>query len=138
PARAVRCASEIADAVHPLGIDVRVGIHTGECEVMESDVAGLAVHVGARVAALAGPGEVLVSSTVKDLVLGSGLEFQPRGATTLKGVPGEWQLFALAAEAPVRVEHERLRTADRVLVGAARRAPRLSRWVAERVSRMSS
>jgi len=138
PARAVRCAAEIAEAVRPLGIEVRAGVHTGECEVTENDVAGLAVHVSARVVALAGPGEVLVSSTVKDLVLGSGLEFQPRGAATLKGVPGEWQLFALASESPVRVEHERLRATDRVLVGAARRAPRFSRWVAERASRTPS
>ena len=96
PARAIRCASAIADAVRPLGIEIRAGLHTGECEVMNGDVGGIAVHIGARVAALAGPGEVLVSSTVKDLVAGSGIEFEDRGTHELKGIPGEWRLFAVA------------------------------------------
>ena len=97
PARAVRCACAIADEVKALGIDVRAGLHTGECEVTdEADYSGLAVHIGARVAALAGPGEVLVSSTVKDLVAGSGLRFSDRGSRSLKGVPGEWRIFAAA------------------------------------------
>ena len=95
PARAVRCADAVAAAVEPLGIDVRVGIHTGECERIGDDVGGIAVHIGARVCALAQAGEVLVSSTVRDLVVGSGLEFEDRGARELRGVPGEWRLFAL-------------------------------------------
>jgi pimeloyl-ACP methyl ester carboxylesterase len=94
PARGVRCARAIADEVRSLGIDIRAGLHTGECEIIGDDVGGIAVHIGARVAALAGAGEVLVSSTVKDLVAGSGLRFGSRGVTPLKGVPGEWQIFA--------------------------------------------
>ncbi len=95
PARAVRCASTISDGVRSLGIEVRAGLHTGECEMMGDKLAGIAVHIGSRVAALARPGEVLVSSTVKDLVAGSGLSFQDRGIQSLKGIPGEWRLFAV-------------------------------------------
>jgi class 3 adenylate cyclase len=95
PARAVRCASAVTEGVRALGLDVRAGLHTGEIELHGDKVSGLAVHIGARVAAAAGPGEVLVSSTVKDLVAGSGLRFQDRGSQALKGVPGEWHLFAL-------------------------------------------
>ena len=95
PARGVRCACAIADEIRPLGIEVRAGLHTGECEMTDDDVGGIAVHIGARVAALAGPGEVLVSSTVKDLVAGSGLRFGDRGSQSLKGVPGEWRIFAV-------------------------------------------
>jgi class 3 adenylate cyclase len=95
PARGVRCACAIADENRPLGIEVRAGLHTGECEMMGDDVGGIAVHIGARVAALAGAGEVLVSSTVKDLVAGSGLRFGDRGSQSLKGVPGEWHLYAV-------------------------------------------
>ena len=94
PARAVRCAKAIAEGVRDLGIDVRSGLHTGECELIDGKIAGIAVHTGSRVAAYAGPGEVLVSSTVKDLVAGSGLEFEDRGVHDLKGVPGEWRLYA--------------------------------------------
>ena len=94
PARAIRCGCAIAESMPELGLDVRVGLHTGECELVDGKVAGIAVHTGARVAALALPGEVLVSSTVKDLVAGSGLVFQDRGAHTLKGIPGQWQLYA--------------------------------------------
>ena len=96
PARAVRCAGAIRDEVRELGLEVRAGVHVGEIEVLPDDIAGLAVHLGARVSALAGPGEILVSSTVKDLVVGSGLEFEDRGSHVLKGVPGEWRLFAVA------------------------------------------
>jgi class 3 adenylate cyclase len=95
PARAVRCACAISDKVRALGLEVRAGLHTGECEVMGDKLGGIAVHIGARVAALAKPGEVLVSTTVKDLVAGSGLSFQDRGAQQLKGVPGDWRLFAV-------------------------------------------
>jgi class 3 adenylate cyclase len=97
PQRAIRCAMAIRDAVHSLGIEVRAGLHTGECEVRGEDIGGIAVHIGARVSALAGPNDVLVSSTLRDLVIGSGLEFDDRGAHTLKGVPGEWHLFAVAS-----------------------------------------
>jgi class 3 adenylate cyclase len=96
PARAIRCAREIVESVRPLGIEVRAGLHTGECEVNDGKVAGIAVSLGARVAAEAGPSEVLVSGTVRDLVAGSGLEFVDRGTRELKGVPGEWRLYAVA------------------------------------------
>jgi class 3 adenylate cyclase len=96
PARAVRCASEIVERVAPLGLEVRTGLHTGECELVGGDVAGMAVHIGARVMAKAEPGEVLTSSTVKDLVVGSELRFEDRGSHELKGVPDAWRLFALA------------------------------------------
>ena len=95
PARAIRCACAITEGVRELGIEVRAGLHTGECEVMDGKVGGIAVHIGARVAAEAEPGEVLVSSTVKDLVAGSGIAFRERGIAQLKGVPGEWRLFAV-------------------------------------------
>ena len=98
PARAIRCGSAIADAVRVLGIAVRVGIHSGECEVIGEKVGGIAVHTGARIAGQAGPGEVLVSSTVRDLVAGSGIPFEDRGRHTLKGVQGEWSLLAVASE----------------------------------------
>jgi class 3 adenylate cyclase len=96
PQRAIRCAVAIRDAVQALDIQVRAGLHTGECEVRGDDIGGIAVHIGARVSALAGPNDVLVSSTLRDLVIGSGLEFDERGAHKLKGVPGEWRLFAVA------------------------------------------
>jgi class 3 adenylate cyclase len=95
PARAIRCACAIVDGVRVLGLEVRAGLHTGECELANGKVAGIAVHTGARVAAHAGPGEVLVSSTVRDLVAGSGLAFEDRGPHELKGIPGEWRLFAV-------------------------------------------
>jgi class 3 adenylate cyclase len=94
PARAVRCACAVGEAVRALGVTVRAGVHTGECEVLGKKLAGIAVHIGARVASVAEPDEVLVSSTVRDLVAGSGLAFADRGRHTLKGVPGDWQLFA--------------------------------------------
>ena len=95
PARAVRCASAIVDDMRSIGIEIRAGLHTGECEEIDDNIGGIAVHIGARVAALAAPGQVLVSSTVKDLVAGSGLKFADRGEHSLKGVPGEWRLYAL-------------------------------------------
>jgi len=97
PQRAIRCAMSIRDAVQALGIEVRAGLHTGECEVRGDDIGGIGVHIGARVSALAGPNDVLVSSTLRDLVIGSGLEFEDRDAHTLKGVPGEWHLFAVSS-----------------------------------------
>ena len=95
PARAIRCAWRIRDGVRSIGVDVRTGLHAGECEVLGAKIGGIAVHIGARVAAHAAPGEVLVSNTVKDLVAGSGIGFESRGIHTLKGVPGEWPLFAV-------------------------------------------
>jgi pimeloyl-ACP methyl ester carboxylesterase len=95
PARGIRCASAVSESAGQLGLEIRAGLHTGECEIMGEDVGGIAVHIGARVAAEAAPGEVLVSSTVKDLVAGSGLQFEDRGSHHLKGVPDEWRLFAV-------------------------------------------
>jgi class 3 adenylate cyclase len=97
PARAVRSAVSIRDGLRELGLDVRAGIHTGEVEIAGDQVRGIAIHIGSRVAALASPGEVLVSSTVRDLVHGSGISFEDRGEHQLKGAPGRWQLFAVAA-----------------------------------------
>jgi class 3 adenylate cyclase len=96
PARAIRCAKAISEAVWPLGIEVRCGLHTGEIEIVDTDVAGLAVHIGARIAALAAPREVLVSRTVKDLVAGAGFQFLTRGVHSLKGIPEKWEIYALA------------------------------------------
>jgi class 3 adenylate cyclase len=98
PARAVQCAAAITGGVRRLGLEVRAGVHTGECELRGADLAGMAVHIGARVGASAQSGEVLVSNTVKDLVIGSGLRFSERGTTQFKGVPGEWRLYALDAD----------------------------------------
>jgi len=95
PARAIRCAAAVQEEVATLGVEVRAGIHTGEVELIGDDVGGMAVNIGARIGSLAGPGEVLVSSTVRELVVGSGLAFVERGVQTLKGAPGEWRLFAV-------------------------------------------
>lgn len=93
PTRTIRCALLIREATQVLALAMRAGLHTGEVETAGGKVVGIAIHIGARVAALAGAGEVLVSSTVKDLVAGSGIEFEDRGRRSLKGVPGEWRLF---------------------------------------------
>jgi len=95
PARAIRCAWAIGEKIAPMGIEVRAGVHTGECELIDKNVGGIAVHVGSRVMAHAGANEVIVSSTVKDLVAGSGLRFESRGVHVLKGVPGKWRLYAV-------------------------------------------
>ena len=97
PARAIRCACAIRDAVHQLGLEVRAGLHTGECEIAGSKVSGIAVHTGARIAAAAQPQEIMVSGTVRDLVAGSGIRFDDRGSHVLKGVPGDWPLFAVTS-----------------------------------------
>jgi class 3 adenylate cyclase len=94
PARAVRCALTVIDGVRALGLEVRAGVHTGECEVIGPKLGGIAVHIGARIATLASASEVLVSHTVKDLVAGSGLHLEDRGVHVLRGIPGEWRLFA--------------------------------------------
>jgi len=98
PARAVACGCAVIASVAELGVAVRAGVHTGECEVLTGRVSGIAVHVGARISALAGPGTLLASSTVKDLMVGSGIEFHDHGVRELRGIPGEWRLFAVDAE----------------------------------------
>src|SRR5262245_14322590 len=139
PARAVRCATRIAAEAGGIGIGIRAGLHTGECERRGTDVAGLAVHIGARIGALAGPGEVLVSGTVRDLVLGSGIRFSERGLHTLKGVPGQWQLFAVAdicPPAPLDHQHDATSSvADSVLLSAGRNMPPVLGRVLNRVMR---
>jgi class 3 adenylate cyclase len=97
PARAIGCACAIRDSLGELSLAVRAGLHAGECELLDEKIGGIAVHIGARIAAQAQPGEVLVSSTIKDLVAGSGIVFEDRGAHELKGVPGEWRLYAVRA-----------------------------------------
>jgi class 3 adenylate cyclase len=145
PAKAVRCARAICAEVRSLGIELRAGVHTGECERRGEDVAGIAVNIGARIGATAGPGEVLVSGTVRELVLGSGLEFAERGTHTLKGVPGDWRLYAAvgdgrtdarpvsevdsATAALTPAPGEALRPRDRAMLAVVNRAPGLSRAV---------
>ena len=128
PARAVRCAESLLDAAQSeLGLDLRAGVHTGECEAMADDLGGMAVHIGSRVTAGASPGEVLVSSTVKDLVVGSGLAFEDAGEHELKGVPGSWRLYRVAGRAPAPAPIEpavaHMTQADKVFGRLARRAP---------------
>ena len=130
PARAIRCAERICAAATDLDLEIRAGLHTGECEVIDDDVAGIAVHIAARVSAQAGPGEVLVSRTVRDLVTGSGIALQSRGEHELKGVPGSWELFAVGIETaplPAPDQTRELRATDRVVLLTARRAPGLLR-----------
>jgi pimeloyl-ACP methyl ester carboxylesterase len=142
PARAIRCAEAIRSAVRGLGMEIRAGIHAGECEVMGDDVGGIAVHIAARVNAVAAPGEILVSRTVRDLVVGSGIAFEERGTQTLKGVPGEWSLLAVVPEgaaqesAEVKITkiatpspRDTMRRGDRVAAVVARRAPGVLRAV---------
>jgi class 3 adenylate cyclase len=130
PARAIRCAEAIRDALEEIEVPIRVGVHTGECEAMGDDVGGIAVHIGARVAAQAEAGEILVSRTVADLVVGSGLRFTERGTHELKGVPGEWKLLAVGEGGErMAVGTERQTTAaDRFALRLAARAPRALRF----------
>jgi len=149
PARAIRCAEALIDAVKPLGIELRAGVHTGECEVIGDDVGGLAVHIAARVCDAAEPNEVLVSRTVRDLVVGSGVALSDRGVHELKGVPGEWQLLAVSRPGAATEDHagvaaietpsphESMRPTDRVALVLARRTPGLLRAFA-RARRSSS
>jgi class 3 adenylate cyclase len=137
PARAIRAAEAIRDGLSGLEIQVRAGVHTGECELINEDVGGLAVHIGARVGGMAEAGEILVSSTVADLVVGSGMSFIERGEHELKGVPGRWRLLAVgdpaASPEPLRaaaVERD-ITPSDRVTLGLARRAPGPMRAMAE-------
>jgi class 3 adenylate cyclase len=130
PAQAIRAARRLREAAGELGIEIRAGVHTGECEVRGGDLAGIAVHIGARVSATAAPGEILVSRTVRDLVVGSGIAFASRGSHALKGVPGEWELFAVTeGGAPLALPREAspLRLTDRMVLAGARRTPVLMR-----------
>jgi len=136
PARAIRCACSIREEARELGIELTAGLHTGECELIGDDLGGLAIHVAARVGAKAHPGEVLVSGTVRDLVMGSGIHLADRGAHELKGVPGEWRLFAIQADdgrvpglaaGSAPVSDPRPGVADRAARRLARRAPGLAR-----------
>ena len=142
PAMAMRCAEALRDGVAELGIELRGGIHTGECEAIGEDLGGLAVHIGARVGALAGPGEIVVSSTVKELVVGSDMQFSDRGEHELKGVPGSWHLYALGEERTPLLELDGaagyMRRSDRVAVTLARRMPRAMRLAGQLASRGTS
>jgi class 3 adenylate cyclase len=138
PARAIQCACAIEEEAREVGIRIRAGLHTGECERIGDDLGGLAVHVAARVGASAGPGEVRVSGTVKDLVMGSGIEFASRGSHELKGVPGSWPLYAVgsehtdvaeAATAPHVESRREQRMGDRAVGRVARSAPWLGRGI---------
>jgi len=149
PARAIRCACAIREDLGSPGVDVRAGVHTGECEVIGPDIGGMAVHIAARVVARAAPGEVLVSGAVRDLVVGSGIEFVDRGTHELKGVPGEWGLLAVAgaradgqpmvaataASDPLAPNATLLTKGDRVALRLARRAPVVARLVSRALSR---
>jgi class 3 adenylate cyclase/pimeloyl-ACP methyl ester carboxylesterase len=142
PATAIHCAEALRDGVAELDIELRGGIHTGECEAIGEDLGGLAIHIGARVGALAGPGEIVVSSTVKELVVGSDMQFSDRGKHELKGVPGSWRLYALGEERTPQVELDgtagHMRRSDRVAVTLARRMPRAMRLVGKLASRGTS
>ena len=142
PAMAMRCAEALNEGVAELGIQLRSGIHTGECEAIGDDLGGLAVHIGARVGALAGPGEIVVSSTVKELVVGSDMQFTDRGEHELKGVPGSWHLYALGEDRMPQVEldgtAEYMRRSDRVAVNLARRMPRAMRFAGQLAARGGS
>jgi class 3 adenylate cyclase len=139
PAKAIRCAEALRGAVAELNIELRAGIHTGECEVLGADLGGLAVHIGARVGALARPNEILVSSTVKELVVGSGMQFLDRGEHELKGVPGAWHIYSLGDARAPRAELDAaapyMRRTDRLAVSLARRTPRVMRLGARLASR---
>jgi class 3 adenylate cyclase len=148
PARAIRCACAIREDVGSLGVDVRAGVHTGECEMIGADIGGMAVHIAGRVAARAAPSEVLVSSAVRDLVVGSRIEFADRGIHQLKGVPGEWQLLAVAGARADGEPTEAMQTGDsfapnatlvargdRTALRLARRAPGAARLISHVFSR---
>jgi class 3 adenylate cyclase len=138
PARAIHCAIAVSADLAALGVPIRCGLHTGECEVIGDDVGGVAVHVGSRIAHLAGPGEVLTSSTMKDLVMGSGIHFVDRGQHMLKGLPEAWQVYAVAGAEPARAVDAPIgymTTGDRVAVRAARAAPRTVRALGQLASR---
>jgi len=143
PAQAIRCAEALRTAVDALDIELRCGVHTGECELLGDDLGGIGVHIAARIMAAAAPGEIIVSSTVRDLVVGSGLGFDDRGLHSLKGVPGEWRLLAVQSGGASATSHEGIlaarptpgvrtgmRRSDRAMSVVARRAPGLMRGMA--------
>jgi class 3 adenylate cyclase/alpha-beta hydrolase superfamily lysophospholipase len=142
PAMAMRCAEALRDGIAEWGIELRAGVHTGECEAIGEDLGGLAVHIGARVGALAGPGEIVVSSTVKELVIGSDMQFTDRGEHELKGVPGSWHLYTLGKQRTLLAELDSaaayMRRSDRVAVTLARRMPRAMRLAGQLASRGAS
>lgn len=142
PAMAMRCAEALNEGIAELGIHLRSGIHTGECELIGEDLGGLAVHIGARVGALAGPGEIVVSSTVKELVIGSDMQFTDRGEHELKGVPGSWHLYTLGKQRTPLAELDGaaayMRRSDRIAVTLARRMPRAMRLAGQLASRGAS
>jgi class 3 adenylate cyclase len=140
PARAIHCAQEIITEAAALGLEIRAGVHTGECEVLGEDLGGLAVHIGARVCALAEPGGVLVTGAVKDLVVGSTLRFAPRGEHELKGVPGRWIIHAVDNHPepdaqPLAPADDHMTASDRMTVRLARRAPGALRALARLTQR---
>jgi pimeloyl-ACP methyl ester carboxylesterase len=152
PARAIRCGGAAVEDAGSLGVEVRAGVHTGECDLLGEDVGGMAVHIGARVAAKAGPGEVLVSSAVRDLVVGSGIEFDDRGTHELKGVPGSWNLLAVrggwaaqrrqpAAQQPpdpLAPNLEGARRGDKMALRVARSSPTVTRLVSGVITRRAT
>ena len=140
PARAITCVQALVSRVADLGLALRAGVHTGECEVMGDDLGGIAVHIGARVGALAGPGEILVTKTVVDLVVGSGLEFSGRGDHTLKGVPGTWPLYQVTGQSDGQRRRAEAASGymtgtDRLAVRLAQRAPGVMRTLGSLVQR---
>ena len=147
PAQAIRCAEAIREAAGGLGLDVRIGVHTGECDLLDGDIGGIAVHIGARVLSRAAGGEILVSSTVRDLVVGSGIAFEDRGTHDLEGVPGEWRLLAVStgvgasqspevrlARQPTPAPGSSARRSDRALAALTRRAPAVARTITRRLN----
>lgn len=135
PARAIACAQALVAGVADLGMSLRAGLHTGECEAIGDDLGGIAVHIGARVGALAKPGEILVTQTVVDLVAGSGLEFADRGDHKLRGVPGTWRLHEVTGQSdarrrPADPAHEYMTSTDRLTVRLAQHAPAAMRTLA--------
>jgi class 3 adenylate cyclase len=143
PARAVDCAEAIMEAVRELDLKLRIGLHTGECELIGDDITGIAVNIAARIGALAGPSEILVSSTVRDLVVGSNLRFSEAGIHDLRGVPGEWRIFRLidaTVDDGVALADSRRRPSgsDRIARGAARHAPGLLRGLTRLQRKRSS
>jgi class 3 adenylate cyclase len=146
PTQAIRCAEALCADAESLGIEIRVGLHTGECELLDSDIGGLAVHIAARILGQAGAGEILVSRTVRDLVVGSGTSFEDRGSVELRGVPGSWQLLAVdrhgaragsveaeLASTPTPGPRTTMRRSDRAVEMMARRTP----WILRGMARLT-
>jgi class 3 adenylate cyclase len=146
PTQSIRCAEALRDDAEKLGIEIRVGIHTGECELLETDIGGIAVHIAARILAEAGAGQILVSRTVRDLVVGSGTGFEDRGSVELRGVPGTWQLLvvdrhgartgsaeAALASTPTPGPRTGMRRSDRAVVVMAKRTP----WILRGMARLA-